>query len=177
MEKNAFAFHLATVTADIRLARRTLGPPQAHDFAGGLGDADYWAFMYPCGMKLLFELILPHTEDVDTFANVYGDLPEFEHARRHIPFPRDAIALSNTDINRPEIDYLARIEPWATLMSEPHGFQVWRQGDDGNVMPVGDPTSRRDALCWLHELESHGHKQLFWYTPGALERESPNSST
>lgn len=42
--------------------------------------------------------------------------------------------------------------------------RVWRQGDDGNQMRVGTLTSERAAKCRIAELESHKHKQTYWYT-------------
>ncbi len=48
------------------------------------------------------------------------------------------------------------------MLRELEAFQVWRQGDDGNQVKVGAPTTKRDADCWVAELESHHHKQIYW---------------
>ena len=65
--------------------------------------------------------------------------------------------------NAREIEGYYSREPWATSLATLTAFQVWGQGDDGNAMPVGFPTSERDAKCWVAELELHGHKQTYWY--------------
>jgi hypothetical protein len=164
-EKHAFVFHIARLNCDRGALQSQFGPPQFRDFVDGIGDAEYWAFLYPCGMKLLYEFThgLGLAPASNGFANVYGDLPEFEHARRHIPFSLD-LSLSSGEANAAEIAAFRKIEPWATVISSLNAFQVWRQGDDGNEMPVGLPTSQRDAQCWVNELESHGHKQMYWYS-------------
>ena len=163
-EKHVFVFHIASLTYNIDSARSLFGPSRFQDFVDGLGDADYWAFQYPCGMKLLYEFIHPLGPKMNGLANVFGDLPEFEHGRRHIPFANDTIEISTVETNQHEIKHCKIAEPWATRMATLDSFQVWRQGDEGNVMSVGFPTSERDAQCWVHELESHGHKQIYWYT-------------
>ena len=162
-EKYIFAFHLANLTYDIEHARKMFGSSSYHDFVDGLGDADFWAFTYPCGMKLLYEFIHPLVPTADGIANVYGDLPEFAHAERHIPFPKNSIHQSSPENNKREIEHFKTVEPWPAEISSLFSYQVWRQGDDGNEMPVGEPTSQRDAECWVRELDSHGHKQTYWY--------------
>ncbi|MEM7316101.1 MAG: hypothetical protein AAF497_23450, partial [Planctomycetota bacterium] len=70
---------------------------------------------------------------------------------------------SSLDGNKREIAAYSSLEPWATQLANLKALQVWRQGDDGNPMPVGHPTSERAARCWAAELESHGHKQIYWW--------------
>ena len=41
-------------------------------------------------------------------------------------------------------------------------WTVWRQGDDGNPFPVRTRLSEDAADRLVAELESHGHKQLYW---------------
>ena len=138
-EKYVFAFHIANLTYNIDFARNLFGPSPFQDFVDGLGDADYWAFQYPCGMKLLYEFIHPLGPKMAGYANVFGDIPEFEHGRRHIPFAKDTIEISTVDTNKLEMAHCKVTEPWATKMATLDSFQVWRQGDDGNVMSVGGP--------------------------------------
>lgn len=171
-EQYAFIFHIARLTCDIGVLEGQFGPPQFRSFVDGLGDADYWAFLHPCGMRLAYEFIHPLNSDSRGIANVLADLPELEHGRRHIPFPHDTI-VSAGESNAAELATLQKIEPWATALSTLAAFQVWRQGDDGNQIPVGLPTSERDAQCWVRELESHGHKQLYWYTSWHPIRSAP----
>lgn len=164
-DAHAFPFHIAILRYDLVLAKSLLGEPTSHGCVDGLGDADYWAFEYPCGLRLLYEFIHPIGEGAAGYANAFGDLPEIAHGMRHLPFPKPALTPATLDDNSREIEAYSSREPWATPLTTLHSFQVWRQGDDGNEMPVGQPTTERDARCWVEELESHGHKQIYWYTP------------
>lgn len=69
-EKHAFPFHIANLTCEIELAHEVLGPPPYKDFVDGLGDADYWAYCYSCGLRLLFEFIHPLGAGMQGQANV-----------------------------------------------------------------------------------------------------------
>jgi hypothetical protein len=40
--------------------------------------------------------------------------------------------------------------------------EVWRQGDDGNSFLVQDGLTEAEADEMVAELESRGHKQLYW---------------
>ena len=163
-ERFAFPFHIANLAYEISVVRDRLGVSPYQDFVDGLGDADYWAFEYPCGLRLLFEFIHPIGSGMNGYANVFADLPEIGHGLRHIPFPQIVHGCSTLKDNGAEINALLDREPWATSLATLHHFQVWRQGDDGNQMPVDTPTSERDAKCRVQELESHGHKQIYWYS-------------
>jgi len=163
-EKHLFLFHIANLDYDINHAREQFGPSPYQEFVDGLGEADYWAFTYPCGIKLAYEFIHPLAPNLRGYANVYGDLPEISHGVRHIPFSNNLIHPSSPETNKLEIEHFKTVDPWATKMASLASFQVWRQGDDGNKIRVGESTSKRDAECWVKELESHGHKQLYWYT-------------
>ena len=162
-EEHGFPFHIANLQYDLALAKSLLGDPAHRDWVDGLGEADYWAFAYPCGLKLVYQFIEPLGSGMPGYAGVYADLPEIEHAIRHLPFPKTIQTPSTIDANAREIEGYSSREPWATSLATLTAFQVWRQGDDGNAMPVGFPTSERDAKCWVAELESHGHKQTYWY--------------
>lgn len=43
-------------------------------------------------------------------------------------------------------------------------WAVYRQDDNGNVFVVRRGLSKEDAQRLAAELESHGHKQLYWVT-------------
>ncbi|QOV88044.1 hypothetical protein [Humisphaera borealis] len=62
-------------------AAKKLGPPMLTDWIDGLGNADFWAFEFPCGLQVAFEFL--HTA---TFGRVVADSPEIDHVLRHIPF-------------------------------------------------------------------------------------------
>lgn len=160
----AFPFRIASLKYDLALAKHHFGESPWQNFVDGLGDADYWAFEYPCGLRMLFEFIHPLGVGMVGYANVFADLPETEHGLRHLTFPKSLVTPAAPESNAHEIETLSTREPWSTLLATLHGFQVWRQGDDGNQMPVGEPTTERDARCRVKELESHGHKQIYWYT-------------
>ena len=98
------------------------------------------------------------------YASVFADIPEIEYGLRHIPFPQIVQSRLTLKDNEAAINALLDREPWTTSLATIHHFQVWRQGDDGNQMPVAPPTSERDAKCRVQELESHGHKQIYWYS-------------
>lgn len=126
----------------------------------GLGDADYWAVQYDCGLKLAFEFF-----HLSEGGSVYADLPCLQHVRRHlrhwdcelVEVPEEMFAA----------DREAMIERFADhnpSLLELNAFQVWRQGDDGNPIKIGFPTTKRDADCWVAELESHHHRQIYWVT-------------
>ena len=46
--------------------------------------------------------------------------------------------------------------------SEAATWNVWRQGDDGNEFIVDRGLTKQAADERVAELESHGHKQLYW---------------
>jgi len=124
-------------------AHEMFGPPTLVEDIDGVGMADYWSFGFSCGLQIVYEFL--HNGGK---ASIYADVPEFDHVVRHLPFPSSII--------KPGIES-------GDLAKTSSDFQVWRQGDDGNEMTVGEPTSKRDAKCWVKELESHGHKQTYWY--------------
>lgn len=137
-----------------------LGPPMLTEWVNGLGDADFWAFEYPCGLQIAFEFL-----HKSKGGRVVADSPEIEHVLRHIPFSAsDCVRIDDEWLQR-ELKRLLLAYPDRQLeIDSLHLFQVWRQGDDGNPFTIGDPTSERDAKCLVQQLESHGHKQLYWYS-------------
>ncbi|WP_166824914.1 hypothetical protein [Thalassoroseus pseudoceratinae] len=45
-------------------------------------------------------------------------------------------------------------------------WDVWRQDDNGNQFLVSSNLPHDAAQQQADELESHGHKQLYWIAPG-----------
>lgn len=123
-----------------------------------LGDADYWAVQFDCSLKICFEFF--HSSDA---SNVYADLPCPQHVRRHLRhWNTNLFDLPAEVTERDRAEMIDRFAVEIPALHELTKYQVWRQGDDGNEMPVGCPTTKRDADCWIRELESHGHKQIYW---------------
>ena len=52
-------------------------------------------------------------------------------------------------------------------------WTVWRQDDIGNRFPVDSFPSQEAAKRLAQELESHGHKQLYWVSRQDQPPESP----
>ncbi|MEL6105379.1 MAG: hypothetical protein AAFU85_05055 [Planctomycetota bacterium] len=124
----------------------------------GLGDADYWAVKFDCGLELIFELF--HFVQA---GSIFADLPSAQHTHRHLRHWDSELV----DVPREmqEQGRRAMIERFADdfpELLEVEGFQVWRQGDDGNQVKIGTSTTKRDADCWVAEFESHHHKQIYW---------------
>lgn len=124
----------------------------------GLGDADYWALEFECGLRVAFEFF--------HFSNggiVYATEPVPQHVARHLSHWKTELNESAFEFFEPErTSMIERFGSEMPELKELNSFQLWRQGDDGNKMKVGFPTSRRDAECWAAELESHKHKQIYW---------------
>lgn len=124
----------------------------------GLGDADYWAVEFDCGLKLAFEFF-----HWGKGGSVLADLPCSQHARRHLRHWDSALV--EVPREKQEPDRSAMIERFAAdipELLELEAFQVWRQGDDVNQVKIGLPTTKRDADCWVADFESHHHKQIYW---------------
>jgi hypothetical protein len=124
----------------------------------GLGDADYWAVQFECGLELGFEFF-----HLSEGASVYADMPCPQHVRRHLRHWDGELVDVPPDMFAPDRE--AMIERFAgqnPALLELDAFQVWRQGDDGKQVKVGLPTTKRDAECWVAEFESHHHKQIYW---------------
>ncbi|MEK6236694.1 MAG: hypothetical protein N2C14_18455 [Planctomycetales bacterium] len=109
-----------------------------------------WAMRYPCGMQLVYRL-----EPGESVAIVLADALEISHAIRHIPLVPDRVRAVVAEPPR-------ETSPSGEETTAPAKWQVYRQDDVGNQFPVGDPTTERDAACWVEHLESHGHKQTYW---------------
>lgn len=127
-------------------------------FVEGVDEANYWAVEFECGLQVIFEFVNRCPR-----GTIYANEPVPEHVRRHFPDRKSQLVIP------PAVAFQegskATIPQFATEFSELlelNSFQVWRQGDDGNPMKVGGPTSKRDADCRVAEFESHHHKQIYW---------------
>lgn len=137
------------------------GRPQCVEEIDGLEVADWWAHQYRCGLQVVLQF-LHHN---DSGGIVIADSPEINHVIRHLPFATARCTPIDDATLERELKLLMSSYPERSAeINTLHGFQVWRQGDDGNAFKVGDPTSERDARCWVAQLESLGHKQTYWYT-------------
>lgn len=111
-----------------------------------------------CGLKIRFEF---SPSKVDVYSNDANP----QHLVRHIEKLSASVRFELVE------------ETGTSCEVESRNYQVWRQGDDGNAMRVGLPTSRLDADCWQAELESHKHKQIYWVAsvhPKATRPTSPS---
>ena len=124
----------------------------------GTGDADWWAFRYPCGLQLLYSV--NHDNDLGA---VCASLPEPEHTERHLPFSQSDFNIVDKGATALDHEYtMHKFGGTVPELSRLHEFQVWRMGDDGNEVKIGFPTSETDANCLVAEFESHHHKQIYW---------------
>lgn len=132
-------------------------PPHV-DFVEGVDDADHWAVEFDCGLKVAFEFLHCNKSGI-----VYASQPVAQHVRRHLKHWQNALRELPPEDLEPERSYT--IQQFANDMPELtrlNACQLWRQGDDGNQVKIGEPTSLQDATCWQAELESHKHKQIYW---------------
>ncbi|MDX1926508.1 MAG: hypothetical protein SFV81_08320 [Pirellulaceae bacterium] len=129
--------------------------------AGGnipVGDADYWIIEYEFGLLLGFEFV--HACDG---GHVCATEPNVNHAVEHLVNWKQKIPVYSDDAFK--LDREWALEHFSKTMPESQHqacCQAWRQSDDGNPMTIGYPTSERDAKCLIRELESRGHKQIYW---------------
>lgn len=132
---------------------------QAHvAWVDGLGDADYWAVEFDCGVWIAFEFL--HN---GSGGSVLATEPVAQHVSRHLTHWRTKLHEFAPDALEPDRkSMIHRFNGVMPQLTELDTFQLWRQGDDGNRIRVGVPTSKRDAECWLAELESRKHKQTYW---------------
>lgn len=134
------------------------GPPQFVEDIEGVGDGDFWTREFECGLRILVQYM--HATD---HAIVFADSPEIDHVLRHLPFGANVYDRIDAATLAQEVDWLRSHYPErATELDGLASHRVWRQGDDGNAFPVGEPTSERDARCHAAQLEARGHKQLYW---------------
>lgn len=123
----------------------------------GLGNADYWAIQFDCGLKVLFEAFHDSPQVM-----VAADLPCPQHVERHLQHWRKALVDVSDQFLDDHASMIRRFSSEMPELEELRSYQVWRQGDDGNQVRCGLSTTKRDAECWLAEFESHHHKQIYW---------------
>ena len=151
-------FHLFELNIDRQTAAQWFGTPAHEAWVDGLGDADFWAIEFDCGLKVGFEFL-----HCGYPASVSANVPVPQHVQRHLRHWQKELQEYPPEMF--ELDRAFMIERYAARipeLTELHSYQLWRQGDDGNQVIVGGPTSKQDALCWQAELESHKHKQIYW---------------
>ena len=121
----------------------------------GRSYPDSWVVQFDCGLLVGFEFGLHDGGAV--FATEFSA----QHILRHLNHWRKHMVEYPSDSHRKH----RSMRYFATSTLEGRnwrGYQLWRQGDDGNPVRIGDPTTRRDAMCWQAQLESHKHKQIYW---------------
>lgn len=125
----------------------------------------YSAAKLPCcgapqGQNLLLGFEFVHACDG---GHVCATEPNVNHAVGHLVIWKQKIPVYSDDAFK--LDREWALEHFSKTMPESQHqacCQAWRQGDDGNPMTIGYPTSERDAKCLIRELESRGHKQIYW---------------
>jgi hypothetical protein len=114
------------------------------------GKYDLWACEFPCGLQVIITLLPSHT---DCGARSPEDLPSEVWLRSSDGDPGHLRCHLS----------LTEVEGW--LGGERLGmptWAVWRQDDNGIKAQVSIVTSRCEAERLRDELESRGHKQLYW---------------
>jgi len=153
-------FYLVACNVPREVVPNFLGPPMLIGWIDGLGDCDFWAFEYPCGLQVALQFLHHGKGGI-----VVADSPEINHLLRHIPFsPADCVPIDDDTLQSELKQLLAACPHRQQEIDSLHAFQVWRQDDNGNAFKVGEPTSERDAKCWVQHFESLGHKQTYWYS-------------
>ena len=138
------------------------GPPTGLHDPGDPGPMERWAFRYKCGLQLIYQLDAYNKQTV-----IFPDVPEIQHVALHLPFQRSRVTLIPESDLTEQLQFALKMHP--QRQAEFNGLtvaQVWRQGDDGNQMPVDPPTSERAAKCRIEKFQTgqYKHKQSYWYT-------------
>jgi len=150
--------HLSKATSES--LRGKLGVPHKTGWVDGLGDADFWAFEFECGLQVAIEHI---HRPINNGARVVADSPEVEHVLRHLSFLDEKHQIIPEEALADELERLVKYYPSRQAeIDSLKRWQVWRIDDNGNVFKVGEPTSERAARCWVKQLEAHPHKQMYW---------------
>jgi hypothetical protein len=116
----------------------------------GLGQREYWAYRFPCGLVavIVFYLESPNGPDASVCANA----AEVNHLLHHLPIGDSAF----WRLDRDGSDfYLARY-------GRPDRFSLIRQDDNGNRVEISTHPTERAAQCIQRHLESTAHKQTYW---------------
>ncbi len=133
------------------------------DWVDGLGDADYWAIEFECGLQVGFEFLHGMPPRILPPGTVLATEWNAHHARRHLAGWNAKLIEFPSDVFHREREWTFKRYPESLLdpANQPQ-WQLMRMGDDGNPMAIGQPTSKPDAECWKAEFESRGHKQTYW---------------
>lgn len=151
-------YDLFQLEVDRQTAAKWFNAPAHVDWVDGLGDADFWVIEFDCGLKVAFEF-LHHGYPASVLANE----PVAQHVKRHLRHWQNELReYSPETFERDRAFVLEHYSARIPELKELHSYQLWRQGDDGNQVSVGMPTTKKDAACWQAELESHKHKQIYW---------------
>ncbi len=160
-------FQLFRLSVNRGAAKEWFGCEPFVEFVDGLGNADIWAMEFECGLRVGCEFL-----HLETGGTIRASEPNASHVQRHLrhwqakmePYPVGTF----TDLDKATIQHFADRHP---ELLERHSYQLWRMGDDGNEMAIGEPTSFLDARCWQHDLESRKHKQIYWISKYAISED------
>jgi hypothetical protein len=151
-------FDLLEIHVDRAAFKQWINAEPVVEWVDGLGDADYWIIEFDCGLLLSFEFL-----HLCKGGHVRVTEPNANHAIRHLAHWRSELSVYPDDTFSREREWA--FEHFSTTLPNlrlQDCAQAWRQGDDGNPMKIGYPTSELDATCLVRELESRGHKQIYW---------------
>lgn len=161
---------------DFDAMKAKFGEPFTDD-PGFPEPVEVWLFQWPCGLEVAIIYAM-----VSQKAFVGGDLPECGHLLRHLDWPGEVawrldehpeefenyrksasdelIGWENTRLPRSELQR-ANIQTCSEWNFAAR-WRVMRQDDNGFRDVVASVNGERDARCLQAELESHGHKQMYW---------------
>lgn len=150
-------FYLFQLVVPRKEIRDYLQADPVVDNEANWGNIDYWAYQLDCGLKIALEAFHdgPH-------AMVAADMPCRQHVARHLHHWEKHLVDVSDQFADDHNHFIQRFAAEMPELNELKSYQVWRQGDDGNQVPIGSPTTKRDAECWVAEFESHRHKQIYW---------------
>lgn len=152
-------FHLFELNVPRRSIAEWVGADSNEEWSDGLGNANHFAVEFDCGLIVAFECY-----DEGDAVFVVATEPAPQHVKRHLSH-WDSNLENIFDCDGPMSDRRVVLDSFLERMPhllESNCYQLMRQGDDGNQFPIGEPTSKLDASCWMAELEARGHKQTYW---------------
>lgn len=154
-------FTVAEVWIDREEARAFYHAEPMIEEEPGLGLADYWGVQYDCGLRIVFE----YFHHPGNCGVVSADVFCPQHVERHLRHWKKSLRIFPDEMFQIDRETMfIRFQETMPEMLKHRDHQVMRQGDDGNPMPMGNPTTNRDAQCWVTELEKSIHKQIYWVT-------------
>lgn len=126
----------------------SFGTPKTRAVQSDGNSVFYWDLEWSCELVMGLEF-----DQLSEVLTVRLDLPETEHALRHLGF-------EVADIWSLEKDAPLRFAELAG--HDDRLWQLWRQDDNGHAELIRTGLAERDASCREHELEDRGHKQTYW---------------